>query len=72
MPRNNRWLDLSANLKGFGSASGWVAFITMGDPGGLKFGEARRSHGTMTAVAADGEELHVDIPARSFPSSENR
>ena len=60
VPRYNKWLDLPTDLKGFGSASGWVAFITMG---GLTFGEARSTQGTMVAVAAAGKELHGDVPA---------
>ncbi len=72
VPKYNEWLHLPADLKGYGSVSGWVAFITMRDPGGLTFGEARRTQGTNAAIAATGKELHVDIPACSFPAVESR
>ncbi len=68
----NQWLDLPTYLSDFGSASGWVVFITMGHPGGLTFGEARSTQGTMVAVAAAGKELHGDVPACTLPALENR
>ncbi len=70
VPPHDNWLDLPTDIKGFGSASGWVVFITMGD--GLTFGEARRTQGTMVAVAAAGNELRDDVPACILPSLENQ
>ncbi len=69
VPRYHTWLDLPTDLKGFGSATGWVVFITMGR---LTFGEASRKQGTMVAVAAAGNELRDDVPACTLPSLEKQ